>query len=195
MIKKFLYGAALLFCAFQSPPAEVIKFTNPSFEGTAGVSTPIGGWASFTPESSPDLLPGAWNEMHEASHGATCLGLVIRKDGTSEDIGQFLQEPIQKGVCYKFSADLAKATHYARHKKPARIRIWGGTKKGEKKQVLASSPLVSHIEWKRYTLRFVPKETYTYLIIEAYYAPGAIFKYQGNILVDNLSVIERCIRA
>jgi hypothetical protein len=33
------------------------------------------------------------------------------------------------------------------------------------------------------------------LIFEAYYAPGVVFKYKGNLMLDNCSPLEKCIRA
>ena len=173
-----------------------ILFNNPSFEDTPRASTSPIGWSSFTPDSTPDILPGAWNIRHvTAQHGKTCLGLVTREDGTSEDITQELPEILKAGTCYTFSVYLSHTNNYVKYNLPIRLRIWGGQKAGGKEQLLASSPLIDHAAWKQYKFQFVPTRDIRSITFEAYFAPGVLIHYKGNILLDNLSPVERCDRA
>ncbi len=199
---KKLYFLLLLMpvTAFQvapagKPPAS-IAFRNPSFEDPkprASASPPE--WESRTPGSTPDILPGAWNLAFPAHEGATCVGLVTREDGTSEDIGQLLSQPLQRGKCYTFSMFLSHGSRYVGYNQPCRIRIWGGSAKGGKQELLTSSPLVDHADWREYRFQFVPSNEVRYITFEAWYAPGVFVKYRGNILLDQCSVIENCDRA
>jgi Carbohydrate binding domain len=172
-----------------------IHFNNPSFEGKAGASQTPQGWYSYTNSSTPDLLPGAWGVQAPAYAGNTCLGLVTREDGTSEDVGQLLSKTLQMGTCYTFSMYLNFAPKYVGYNNPIRLRVWGGTEKGEKATLLTSSPLIDNQTWKEYKFQFVPKSNIRYLTFEAYFGPGVTFFYKGNILLDNVSPIERCDRA
>ena len=140
-------------------------------------------------------MPGFWGVQVPAQDGKTYVGLVARDDGTSEDIGQTIKEDLAVGVCYGFSVYLAHAPKYSGFNHPLRLRVWGGATRGAKEQLLTSSPLVDHADWRSYKLQFVPNRTIRYLTLEAWYGPGVLFKYKGNILLDNCSPIERCDRA
>jgi hypothetical protein len=121
--------------------------------------------------------------------------LIVREDGTREDISQALAEPLVGGNCYAFTLYLAHSPKYVGYNKPTRLRIWGGTEKGAPAQLLASSPLVDHTDWRPYKFELSPTSNVTLLTFEVYYAPGVLFKYKGNILIDNCSPLEKCIRA
>jgi hypothetical protein len=207
MKKSAIFQFILLFTAFthlnfnsnlslrKAIYEEKILFNNPSFEGKAGASQTPQGWYSFTQGSTPDLLPGAWGVQAPAYAGNTCLGLVTREDGTREDVGQLLNKTLETGTCYTFTMYLNFAPSYVGYNNPIRLRIWGGNEKGEKTMLLTSSPLIDNTTWKEYKFQFVPKSNVKYLTFEAYYAPGVIFFYKGNVLLDNVSAIERCDRA
>lgn len=140
-------------------------------------------------------MPGAWGLKCPPQDGKTCLGLVTREDGTREDIGQMLPEVLKKDSCYTFTLYLAHASQYVGFNQPLRLRVWGGARKGEKTQLLDSSPLIDHADWRPYKFQFIPGSDLKYLCFEAYFGPGVLFKYKGNILLDNCSVILRCNRA
>lgn len=194
-----LWALLVLGSAFIRPiengPGGKINFTNPSFEDKPQQSASPAGWQSLTPGSTPDIQPGIWGLMMAPQEGQTFVGLVAREDGTAEDIGQTIKEDLRSGVCYGFSLFLAHSTKYAGYIHPLRLRVWGSSRRGGKDQLLASSPLVEHTEWKSYKFQFIPNNTVRYITFEAWYGPGVLFKYKGNILLDNCSSIERCSRA
>jgi hypothetical protein len=183
------------FTGSEQPTGTVIPFYNPSFEDTPRASASPAGWSSITPGSTPDIMPGAWGINFMPQDGQSCVGLITREDGTSEDMGQNLPETLKSGFCYKFSIYLAHSPKYVGYDHPIRIRIWGGSKRGSKEQLLASSPMIDHSDWQNYKFQFIPTSDIRYITFEAYYAPGASFKYKGNILMDNCSPIEKCNRA
>ncbi len=172
-----------------------IYFQNPSFEDKPRESASPAGWESFTDGSTPDILPGPWGVKSPPQHGRTCLGLVTRADGSREDVGQLLQTPLQKETCYNFYIYLAHASAYAGYNQPVRLRVWGGASRGAKQTLLYSSPLIDHSNWKKYEVEFMTTGEVRYITFEAYFAPGALFLYRGNILLDNCSPIDRCDRA
>lgn len=180
--------------AHQQQPDGKIHLNNPSFEDYPRASACPAGWTSVTPGSTPDIMPGAWGVKAAPFDGETCVALVTREDGTREDIGQKLSQPLKAGVCYTFSLYLSHSKDYVGYNYPARLRIWGGAGPS-KQQLLASSALIDHADWKEYKFQFVPNHAMQYIILEAYYAPGVLFRYKGNILLDLCSPIERCDRA
>lgn len=184
-----------LVAATSTGPDGKIHLNNPSLEGTPRQSAAPEGWLYFSPGSTPDVQPGIWGVQVAAQEGKSYVGLVAREDGTSEDIGQTLREDLLAGVCYEFALYLAHTPKYAGYNHPLRLRIWGGSVRGARDQLLASTPLVNHPEWRPYKLQFVPSRTVRYLTLEAWYGPGVLFHYKGNILLDNCSPIERCDRA
>lgn len=188
----FLVFINILF----AQPGTVIPIRNPSFEDDAPAQSKVPrGWQSYTAGSTPDILPGAWGIQFAPQDGKTCVGLVTREDGTSEDIAQVLPESLKGGTCYTFSIHLARAPKYVGYNHPVRLRIWGGAGRGKKEMLLASSPLIDHSDWRKYPFQFVPARDMRYITFEAWFGPGITFKYKGNILLDNCSVIEKCDRA
>jgi hypothetical protein len=185
----------LSLAAFAGQPTGKIYFRNPSFEDAPGSGKCPKGWHSGYQGSTPDILPGAWEIMFPAQEGKTCLGLIVREDGTREDISQSLAEPLVAGKCYVFSLYLAHAPKYVGYNKPTRLRIFGGTEKSGKGALLASSPLIDHADWRQYKFELSPTSNVTELVFEVDYAPGVVFKYKGNILIDNCSPLEKCERA
>lgn len=175
-------------------PDGKIHMKNPSFEDYPRASACPEGWASYSPGSTPDIMPGAWGVQAAPHDGKTCVALVTREDGTREDIAQALPQVLKSGTCYTFSIYLAHSPDYVGYNHPTRLRIWGGTGK-TKQQLLASSALVDHEGWKEYKFQFVPNHDMRYITFEAYFAPGSLFHYRGNILLDSCSPIERCDRA
>lgn len=190
------YILLLLFslCPDAQPDGK-IYFQNPSFEGRPAESTSPQGWQSLTPGSTPDILPGAWGVQVVPRDGQTCLGLVTRDDNTVEDVTQALPGMLKAGTCYTFTLYLAHAPSYAGYNLPVRLRIWGGAGRSGREQLLDASPLIDHTDWRLYKFEFVPKRDMRVLTFEAYYGPGVMFRYKGNILIDHCSPIERCDRA
>lgn len=192
---KHLSGLLLPVFMLVVQPGEKNRFRNHSFEDTPRASASPAGWYSDTPGSTPDILPGAWGIEFPPQEGKTCLGLVTRSDNTTEDVTQALATPLSAGTCYSFSVFLAHAEKYVGFNQPARLRVWGSAVKGSKGKLMASSPLINHSDWRNYRFEFFTPTEIRYITLEAWYAPGVIFKYNGNILLDNCSDIQRCDRA
>jgi len=184
----------LYLLLFSFAQQSLVPLTNASFEGTPAASAIPDGWMSISPGSTPDILPGAWGLMAAPFHGNTFIGLVTRDDGTREDISQNLPVALSPGVCYRFSVYLAHLPEYVGYNQPLRLRVWGGPQ-NKRTELLASSPLVMHTDWRKYTFEFIPDQSVRCITLEAYYGPGVIFYYKGNILLDNCSPVERCDRA
>lgn len=192
-----LFPVLLLSFSIQQPeqPVTKIYFRNPSFEGAPKASSCPVGWHSTIPGSTPDLLPGAWGIEYTPQDGETCIGLVTRFDGSTESIAQALAEPLPADVCYSFSVYLAHIEKYVGFDNPTRLRVWGSPSKTEKGKLLCSSPLINHSDWRSYDFQFITPGTIRYLTLEAWYGPGTTFKYNGNIVLDHCSPIEKCARA
>jgi hypothetical protein len=199
MKKQWLFSTVLLVVALGQAMSQEqsvkIYFRNASFEDSPRASASPIGWHTNTPGSTPDIMPGAWGIMAAPQDGNTCIGLVTRQDGTTEDITQALAEPLAAGVCYKFSISLAHINQYVGFNSPTRLRIWGSATKGEKGKLLDSSQLINHSDWRSYQFQFLTSTAVRYITFEVWYAPGTTFKYNGNILLDNCSAIEKCDRA
>ncbi len=188
---------------------EVISLQNPSFEDIprqgGEFPVPIRGWhdcglAKFPGETPPDIHPVpsyAWEVSKSAYDGPTYLGMVTRYNDTYESLSQALSTPVQGGVCYSFSAFLARSEQYKsattrsetveNFVRPAVLLIWGGNSFCDKAELLGESPGVSNSEWKQYKFLFQPQRSHTYITIEAFYKTPILEAYNGHILVDALS--------
>lgn len=174
-------------------PNSAILLSNPSFEGASQDAKVPNGWHACGLYSTPDILPGPWGVYQEAADGKTFLGLITREDNTWEHIGQQLSKPLKKDECYTFSVKLARSNGYVGYNKPLKFRIWGGTKRCQKSQLLGHTTTISHSDWKKYQFTFFANDTYQYIVIEAYYVGKT--PYRGNLLIDDCSPFETCMRA
>lgn len=195
MRQHFLWSVVCWLALSSFQPTGKVYFRNPSFEDAPRASASPVGWFSNTPGSTPDILPGAWGLECLPQEGKTCLGLVTRNDNTSENVAQALAAPLEGGVCYMFSLYLAHAEKYVGFNQPCRLRIYGSAAKSDKGKLLAASPLINHTDWRNYKFQFFTPGEIRYITLEAWYAPGVTIKYNGNILLDNCSPIEKCDRA
>ena len=168
-----------------------ISVINSSFEGEREDATIPQGWLSCKEGTTPDICPGPWGVYNDPSDGESYIGLITRRDGTWESLGQRLSYVMKKGDCYQFSIDLARSDTYAGYSAPLKLRIWFGRKLGEREQLAFESPRIEHLEWKKYQVELTPEKDFRYIIIEAHHKDGR-FSYDGNILVDNLSVVSLC---
>lgn len=194
MQKLILLLLPLCVSAFQ--PSGKIMFRNASFEDKPATGKCPKGWYSGYMGSTPDVLPGAWEIMSPlAQDGQTYIGLIVREDGTREDIRQAMVSPLVAGQCYSFSVFLAHAPQYVGYNQPTRLRIWGRADKDGPSQLLATSTLIDHTDWREYEFELTPTVSVRHLIFEADYAPGVVFKYRGNLLIDHCTPLKKCIRA
>ncbi len=145
--------------------------------------------------STPDILPGFWGVYNESSEGNSYIGLITREDGTWENIGQRIRGGVKKDECYKFQIDVAHSDTYEGYNLPIRLRIWGGTTRCSKDQLLGEIGPVKNSEWQTHDVQFYAKQKINYIILEAYYMKGLMTPYKGNVLIDNITEMTPCIRA
>lgn len=168
---------------------------NPSFEGVPQEAKTPAGWFPHNLGTTPDILPGVWGVQTPPKHGNTYMGLITRVDGTWESVGQQLATPLVAGTCYTFSIHLARSNTYVNYNMPVRLRIWAGTGPDSEIELLSSTEAIEHLDWKKYEFSFTPSIDAQWFVLEAYFASGYYFGYNGNLLVDACSEIKPCRRA
>lgn len=179
---------------------ESISLRNPSFEGSPKVGDTPSAWRNcgFKGESPPDIQPcNAFGVTATAIDGATYLGMVARDNDTWEKVGAKLSDELEAGMVYEFRIHLCRSENYesasrltyqpANYTTPVVLRIFGGNKYCEKAQLLGVSPPVDHTEWGTYRFTLSPGESYSHILLEAYYADRRGEAYCGNILIDHAS--------
>jgi len=171
-----------------------ISLKNASFEDEPQDATCPAGWIECEPETTPDILPGPWGVHTEPSDGETFMGIITRNNGTFESVGQRLSKPMKANECYTFSLDLAHSRTYAGYNMPLRLKIYAGSSRCGKNQLLGETELITHQEWQSYSFEFVTKGAYEYILFEAAFGNGLFGSYKGNILLDACSAIELCQR-
>ena len=188
----------------QDPP---IFLTNPSFEDFPGQGRQPRGWedCGFPGETPPDVQPSGnpsypyFDVIKPAFKDSTYLGMVVRDNDTWEMVSQRLSGPLKGGQCYEFSLYLCRSELYvsqsrvnfqeANYTTPSKLRIWGGSSYCNKKELLAETSAIINTRWLKYDFKFKPKETHTYIVLEAFYNTPVLFPYNGNVLLDNASPI------
>ena len=203
---KVFYPTLFLsfFCMTALLAQEVVYLKNPSFEDIPKYGSVPGAWrnCAFNNESPPDIHPikdGLFGVRQEPLNGRSYIGLVARDNSTTESIGQELLMPLKADQCYSLSLALCRSDKLISRSRltgemqnfnlPVCLRIWGGLSPCGRKSLLAVSPQVDNIDWKKYTFHFKPEEDLTWLSFEVYYMDGATGAYNGNLLIDNASAI------
>ncbi len=197
------YCLLLLLLAGKSS-GQPVELRNPSFEEDVANTgtTPTGWYDCGSPlETPPDIQPGSHGVELPAANGDNYISLVVRDNGSTEAIGQYLSQPLKKDSIYLLSrlgarslqmtspTKKSKADH--NYSTPARLRVWGGNEFCEKKELLAESAVIISPFWAQLQLVLQPDADVTYLLLEADYKKSSIvFMYNGNVLIDNLSLSQ-----
>jgi hypothetical protein len=190
----------MLFSVIIFSQNQVIRFQNPSFEGTTkGSEIPVK-WenSGSLAESPPDTQPGFYGCDLAPFHGKKYLGMVVRDNVTREAVGQKLKDTLKAGTAYAFDVTLAKSDTYMsssaitmqklNYNKPCVLKIWLGDQYRYQLQLIYKSPLIDHSEWKKYHVEFLVKNSCKYVTFELDFKDGST-AYCGNMLIDDLSDI------
>ena len=183
-----------MFVLFYLPVIGQVILSNPSFEDEAQDATIPQGWFGCEDGTTPDILPGYWGVNNIPADGSTFMGLITRANGSFESVGQRLSNKLERGECYRFSIDLAHSKQYSGYNDKIRLRIWMSKKKCKREQLVFESPVIDHSRWKTYNIDFNAEGHFKYILIEAYHSYEP-FSHEANILIDNMSTINRCSRA
>lgn len=183
---------------------ESYSLKNPSFEDdkpAAGVVP--SDWLNMgaPEETPPDIQPGQFEVTLKPQDGKRYLGLVVRDNNTWEGVGQRLGGFLQKDTAYTFSVWLARSNalwsisratgQEANYNSPTILKIWGVNSETQQEELLAESIPVGHTEWMLYTFTLKPTAAdFDEIDLMAYYASGHEQK-NGNLLLDNCSVIAK----
>ena len=186
-----LYTTLLIIALYSLSLGAQISFNNPSFEDEPADATVPMGWFACEMRTTPDILPGPWGVELEAEEGETFVGLITRNDGSFESIGQRLSTKLEKENCYQFTLSLASCDTYSGFNSTVHFRVWGGTRKCKKTQLLYQSELIDNVDWEQHTINFTAKKNLNYIILEAY-NPEDKVPVKGHILIDNISTILVC---
>jgi hypothetical protein len=189
----FLLILGLLFNAMPLDLNSQIHLNNPSFEDEPADATIPMGWFGCQRGTTPEIMPGFWGVYDDASEGDTYVGIITRENGTFESIGQRLSEKLKKDNCYQFSLELSHSKFYSGYNGVIRLRIWIGSEKCEKTQLIYQSEPIESSEWETYVVKFTAKNDSNYITMEAFYKENP-FSFKGNILIDNISPIFACDR-
>jgi gliding motility-associated-like protein len=174
---------------------------NPSFEGPPVAGEPPYPWGP-SPSigfSTPDTQPGWFRITTRASQGSTYISLVTRStespQGISiEAIQAKLLIPFVAGTEYNYSIDLAYSKEcgnmdgdrFVSFGYPVKLIIYGGSDPDHKWEVLWTSPVIDHTNWKRYRFTFTPTQDHKYIHLEANYSGPD--PHPGNILIDYIQI-------
>ncbi len=157
----------------------------------------------FKGETAPDVHDNEssfYGVEHFAAEGKQYVGLVVRDNLNFESLSSELVKPMLKGHAYQLTVALAKSDKYAsvsrvtnkpaNYNQPAVLRIYGGSERCDRKVFLAESKLIALSEWINYSFILEPDQVFEALTFEAYYHAPLLPEYNGNILLDNIVLVE-----
>ena len=200
------FSMILIVSGALAQKTQTIEFKNPSFEDVPQMSKVARGWINcgFFGQSPPDILDGKSERLNIRTlpqDGQTYVNLVTRSNHTWERIGHKLEKRLMKNKSYAFSIYLSRSeefmslTHSGNEEAmytPVIFRLWGGRSPCELGELLAFTKPVHNTNWEQFEFILHPSRHYKYIILEAYYDPEKEHEpYNGNLLLDNCSAIDR----
>jgi hypothetical protein len=189
---------------FTLDSTKYIEFKNPSFESEKGASRLPKSWDSCndTNDLLPDIQPGTNGVRLPPFQGKTYISLLANKKGSTGEFKHNLPVTLKAGNCYRFSLYLAKSEKYITQSsssselisfsKPLKLEIYGLRNDScnlTDDTWLVETKAVHHDSWKKYIFNMQLTHDCKTLAFKANYADSK--PYNGNILIDNLSVINQ----
>lgn len=205
VILRTIFGTTLpaIAVSFACMAQQPIPFLNPSFEDRPDFGKPPAGWfyCGHFGETPPDIHPGGFYGVETPpKDGQTYVGMVTRDNGTAEQLGQRLTQPLTPGQCYAFRIFAARSEVYASVSRltgqpapytlPLKLSILGAKRHCEPTVVLGRSKTMLETEWQQLDFVLKPEEAFDHLILSATSANGE--SYNGNILLDAASPLVPC---
>lgn len=176
-----------------------IKITNGSFKRgdpyQATAWTDLGGYG-YTPYDIMELNQARHSVIRDSCpDGKRYVLMSARPDGSYEAIGQALTTRMQKGAYYRIKMDVAQDSFMTSVVttpvmidgvesygpligfNPVRIKIWGCKRNYKRTDLLSVSPIIKHVDWRKYIFTFRADENYRSLIIEVVHQSDDIRKH------------------
>jgi hypothetical protein len=141
-----------------------------------------------------------WNLDKDPYEGNCFALLVVRDDGSNENMIQKLRFPLRKGIQYEMSFylawadDMESVSPESRDMKvdfgnPLDLKFWISKKK-KKSLLIYEAEQVKSIDWERHSIIITPDTDINYFWIESAHSPNIGFSYNGNILIDQIQIIK-----
>jgi len=165
--------------------------------------------ASFESIIEEENVPKEWTKLEESPNsyiskpaidGAYFLSLSTRDNQINDAYAQKLSSPLSSEKCYMFQIGIATSNSFggfvsafdnkeAMKAKPCILKIWGGYEGAYKDELLAQTVPIDHNDWDSYTFYLCPDKPIQYLLLEANYSPEEKNPYNGNVLIDDCSML------
>ncbi len=183
----------LLSCCFMNNEARAqhVTLRNSSLEGKPGIKVAPPGWRVAV--NTPDILPGVYNFRKTAKAGETYVGLQAG-DNYTEGIEQELPVPLQKGLIYNLSLDLAFSRIYSHEHCYGNLAIFGGDTPGDTSELLWTSGSFTDTVWHRWTAEFKPRVAHKFISFYAYREEKCNTGVGVVVFMDNLSMIKQIMK-
>lgn len=165
---------------------------NPSFEGTPQAHVTPAPWHSCMQGQTPDTQPGIWGITLPPTDGSSYVGFVTDSSGWQEGCCQPLSSPMNAGVEYYFTIDLARSDSADGGITGGDIEllVYGGWGYCDTTELLWSSGNVPLLSWMSYIVSFIPSDNYTHILLLSNKLSGS----QPYLLVDNMSYIYEILQ-
>lgn len=184
----------VLCSVFALPGHAQLVINNPSFEDKPREAAVPSDWMACSKKTTPDILPGEFDVETSPAEGNTYVGLITREVGEQEVIAQKLDFVLKENQCYEFSFDVARSDTYASYNIPVGLKIWISSASCVSQQLIYHAKKIESTDWVQTRVRFTPVEDMRYIKISPVPASGLYFDYNGNVLLDNISVFNMCSR-
>lgn len=190
---KFILIILLFFCLNLFSQDKPIVLKNASFESIIEEENRPREWTKLEESPNPYI-------SKPAIDGAYFLSLSTRENQVNDAYAQKLSSALSPEKCYMFQIGMSTSNTFggfvsefdnkeADKSKPCILKIWGGYNGAQKDELLAQTAKVDHNEWDSYTFYLCPDKSIEYLIFEASYSSDEKNPYNGNILVDDCSML------
>ena len=120
------------------------------------------------------------------------IGLVVRENGTTEGLSQYLHEPLLAGKIYHFSVLLQAPEVFTYHTTdfahPIVFEVYGSSDACSLDELLAFTEPVTKQEWMQFDFTLEPTEDFNWLTLRVGFMDNQE-PYNGSVLMDYVSDI------
>ena len=180
------------------------SFEVPSFEESKWI---ILGDKRFSPPDIHSPKEVIQNVKRQAQDGFNFISMVVRSNDSFEQIGQYLEFPLEAGQTYQLSFHAMQAPEFLAmsstkeldpHSKAIVLKVCGLNLQDDEDinpyilessqpEFLYKSEPIQSTEWKEEIVILKPTRTTNFIAFMAYYETPVLMPYNGHLLLDNIS--------
>jgi len=191
-----LFLLLLSISNFAKAQSDTIYIMDPSFEDISNDNEAY--YWTDCGDSTEQSFPifkngdGQFSVSEKSFEGDYFIGLMVREDGTTKGISQYLHKPLTAGKIYQFSVLLRLPSVFENQEtdffNPVVFEVYGSMDACSQDKLLAFSTPVTEQKWMQFDFILEPTDDFDWLTLRVGFMDN-MEPYNGSVLIDYVSDI------